>query len=89
MWSLVWSLVCHCMHSFSVRYANHHWNTWIHNTDTIEKYKAVLRAMFSDGVMTDGRLLVLNTFTDDVMNIHPNIAQQIQDYKMTFLSRYQ
>ena len=32
--------------------------------------------MLSDGIMNEGRLLVLNTFTLNVKKVHPNIATE-------------
>ena len=88
MWTLLWSIVCSCSDSFSVRHANPQWNTWIEQTNTIEKYKKVVTVMLSDGIMHDGRLLVLNTFTTDVGQAHPHMREEVERYKDLILSSY-
>ena len=37
--------------------------------------------MLSDGIMHDGRLLVLNTFTTDVRQAHPHMHEEVEKYK--------
>ena len=44
--------------------------------------------MLSDGIMNDGRLLVLNTFTLDVKQAHPNMAEEVEKYKDSILLSY-
>ena len=44
--------------------------------------------MLSDGIMNDGRLLVLNTFTLDVKQVHPSMAEEVENYKDFILSSY-
>ena len=44
--------------------------------------------MLSDGIMNEGRLLVLNTFSLDVKQAHPNIAEEVEEYKHLILSSY-
>ena len=44
--------------------------------------------MLSDGIMNDGRLLVLNTFTLDVQQVHPHMAEEVEKYKDFILTFY-
>ena len=88
MWTILWRIVCSSLNSFSVRYADAQWNTWIEDTNTIEKYKKIVTLMLSDGIMNEGRLLVLNTFTLDVKQAHPNMAEEVEEYKDLILSSY-
>ena len=44
--------------------------------------------MLSDGIMNNGRLLVLNTFTLDVKHTHPNMAEEVEKYKNFILASY-
>ena len=44
--------------------------------------------MLSDGIMHDGRLLVLNTFTSDVSWKHSYISEEVEKYKEFILSSY-
>ena len=81
MWTILWRIVCSSLNSFSVRYADAQWNTWIEETNTIEKYQKTVASMLSDGIMNDGRILVLNTFTLDVKQAHPSIAEEVENYK--------
>ena len=81
MWTILWRIVCSCLNSFSVRHADAQWNTWIEETNTIRKYKKTVASMLSDGIMNDRRLLVLNTFTLDVKQAHPSIAEEVENYK--------
>ena len=76
MWTILWRIVCSSLNSFSVRYADAQWNTWIEETNTIEKYQKTVASMLSDGIMNDRRILVLNTFTLDVKQAHPSIAEE-------------
>ena len=85
MWTILWRIVCSSLNSFSVQYADDEWNTWIEDTNTIEKYKRIITLMLSDGIMNEGRLLVLNTFTLDVKQAHPNMAEQVKKYKDSIL----
>ena len=64
------------------------WNTWIEDTNTPDKYKKIVTLMLADGIMHDGRLLVLNTFTLDVKQSHPHIAGEVEKYKELILSIY-
>ena len=66
MWTVIWRIACSCMSSFSIRHAHNQWNDWIHETNTIDKYKKIVTSMFADGIVNKGRLLVLDTFTRDV-----------------------
>ena len=88
MWTVLWSIVCSCSDSFSVRYANPQWNTWIEQTNTLDKYKIIVTVMLSDGIMHEGRLLVLNTFTTDVGRAHPHMHEEVEKYKEFILSSY-
>ena len=88
MWTILWRIVCSSLNSFSVRHADVQWNTWIEKTNTMEKYKTIVTSMLSDGIMNDGRLLVLNTFTLDVKKAHPNMAEEVEKYKDLILSLY-
>ena len=88
MWTILWRIVCSSLNSFSVRYADARWNTWIEDTNTIEKYKRIITLMLSDGIMNNGRLLVLNTFTLDVKQAHPDMAEEVEQYKDSILSSY-
>ena len=63
-------------------------NTWIEETNTIEKYKRIVTLMLSDGIMNEGRLLVLNTFSLDVKQALPNMAEEVEEYKDLILSSY-
>ena len=45
--------------------------------------------MFKDGIINEGRLLVLNTFTFDVGHVHPDIAKAVEEYKVFIVSQYQ
>ena len=88
MWTILWRIVGSCLNSFSVRHADAQWNTWIEDTNTIEMYKKIVTLMLSDGIINEGRLLVLNTFTLDVKQAHPNMAEQVEKYKDSILSSY-
>ena len=44
--------------------------------------------MLSDGIMNEGRLLVLNTFTLDVKQVHPYMAEEVEYYKDFILLAY-
>ena len=89
MWTIVWRIVCSCLNSFTVRYASDQWNDWIKNTNTIDKYKNIVTFMLSDGIMNEGRLLVLNTFTLDVSRVHPHLSEDVNMYNEFILSQYQ
>ena len=89
MWSIVWRIACTCIKSFSVRYANCQWNDWIRYTNTIDKYKNIVTLMLSDGIINEGRLLVLNTFTLDVSRAHPHMSDNVKMYEAFILSQYQ
>ena len=56
MWTIVWTIVCNCMNSFSVRHADSQWNTWIEDTNTFDKYKKIVTLMLSDDIINDGQL---------------------------------
>ena len=88
MWATLWTIVCSCSNAFSVRHADAQWNTWIENTNTIDKYQKIVTLMLSDGIMHDGRLLVLNTFTADVRRKHSHIGEEVEAYKEFILSSY-
>ena len=88
MWTIVWTIVCICSKSFSVRHADAQWNTWIENTNSINKYKKIVTLMLSDGNMHDGRLLVLNTFSADVSRKYSHMAEEVEEYKEFILSSY-
>ena len=89
MWTIVWwRIACSCMNSSSVRYTDVQWNTWVQETNTIDKYKEIVTLMLEDGIMNDGRLLVLNTFTADVSHIHPHMAEDVEQFKTFILSQY-
>ena len=88
MWTILWRIVCSSLNLFSMRYADAWWNTWIEDTNTIEKFKRIITLMLSDGIMNEGRLLVLNTFTLDVKQAHPNMAEEVEKYKDSILSPY-
>ena len=88
MWTILWTIVCSCSNSFSVQHTDAQWNTWIENTNTLDKYKRIITLMLSDGIMHKGRLLVLNTFTLDVKQLHPHIAGEVEKYQQLILSRY-
>ena len=88
MWTVLWRIVCSSLNSFSVQYADAQWNTWIEETNTIEKYKTIITLMLSDGIMSEGRLLDLNTFTLDVKQAHPNMAEEVEEYKHLILLAY-
>ena len=88
MWTIVWRVACSCMNSFSVRHADVQWYTWVKETNTIEKYKKIVTTMLSDGIMNDGRLLVLNTFTTDVGQEHRHMAADVEEFKAFILSQY-
>ena len=88
MWTIVWRIVCSCLNSFSVQHADVQWITWIEETNTIEKYKRIVTLMLSDGIMNEGRLLVLNTFSLDVKQADPNMAEEVEEYKDLILSSY-
>ena len=45
--------------------------------------------MFADGIINEGRLLVLNTFTTDVGWEHPHIAADVEEFKAFVISQYQ
>ena len=45
--------------------------------------------MLSDGIINEGRLLVLNTFTLDVSRAHPHMSEDVKMYKAFILSQYQ
>ena len=49
MWTILWTVVCNCLSSFSVQHADSQWNTWIEDTNTIDKYKKIVSLMLSDG----------------------------------------
>ena len=89
MLTILWHLMCHCLTAFSVRNAREDWNTWIQETNTFDKYKKVVMALFADGIVTNGRLLVLHIFTLDVGNIHPHIADNVHEFENLISSRYQ
>ena len=89
MWTILWRIVCSSINSFSVRHAHSQWNTWIQETDTIDKYKEIVTLMLADGIMNDGRVLVLNTFTFDVGCVHPHMAKAVEEYKAYIVSQYQ
>ena len=88
MWTVLWRIVCSSMNSFSVRYADNRWNTWVQETDTVDKYKEIVTLMFADKIMNHGRLLVLNTFTLDVGHAHPHMAKAVEEYKSFIVSQY-
>ena len=88
MWTILWRIVCSCLNSFSVRHSDVQWNTWIEETNTIEKYKKIVTSILSDGIMNDGRLLVLNSFTLDVKHTHPDMAEEVEKYKNFILLSY-
>ena len=88
MWTLLWQFVCSCLDSFTVRQAHPEWNTWIKETNTIDKYKTIVSSMFLDNVFNKGRLLVLETFTKDIQQQHPNISEDIEQYKIFIISQY-
>ena len=88
MWTIVWTIVCNCMNSFSVRHADSQWNTWIEDINTFDKYKKIVTLMLSDGIINNGRLLVLNTFTADVSRKHSHIAEEVEQFKAFILSQY-
>ena len=71
-----------------MRYADAHWNSWIEEINTIDKYKKIVTLMLSDGIMHDGRLLVLNTFTADVSQKHSHMAEEVEKYKEFILSSH-
>ena len=88
MWTILWHIVCSYSNSFYVRHANTHWNLWIEEINTIDKYKKIVTLMLSDGIMNDGRLFVLNTFTADVSRKYSHMAEEVEEYKEFILLCY-
>ena len=60
----------------------------IEQTNTLDKYKKIVNSMLSDGIMNDGWLLVLNTFTSDVGREHSHMTEEVEEYKAFVLSQY-
>ena len=89
MWTVVWRIACSCMNSFSIWHAHTQWNIWVQDTNTLDKYKKIVTAMFEDGIINEGRLLVLNTFTMDIGWEHPEMAADVEEYKSLIISWYQ
>ena len=85
--------LCYWITHYSVRFADDEWNQWVDCTNTTEKYKEVVTTMFSDGIVNQGRLLVLEVFTTDVHHRYPAIAEEVQNlsciYKILVTNNFQ
>ena len=57
--------------------------------DTVERYKAIVRCMFSDHIVNRGRLLVLKVYTDSVCDtVELEVAQKIREAYWKFISEF-
>lgn len=60
------------------------WDDAVHIVTSVHSYKWVVQALFEDGNVNWGRILVLKEFTKDVCEHHPNIAAEVwSHYKET------
>lgn len=56
--------------------------------DSVERYRYVVEALFSDNIYSHGRLIILAIFSDAVCNNHPNISSDIRNEFCMFLTRF-
>ena len=89
MWTKVWRIAYSCIKSFSVLFANFLWNDWIKDTNTIDKFKNIVTIMLSNGIINEGWLFILNTFTLDVSQAHLHVSEDVKMFKALIASQYQ
>ncbi len=53
------------------------WDKAIMTITSIESYEQMVSALFGDGIMNSGRLLVLELFTHDLCTQHPDLSHEV------------
>ena len=56
------------------------WPICVAKSNTIDAYQIIADAMFSDGIVNDGRFYVLELYTRDVGELYPDLARQVWTY---------
>jgi len=56
------------------------WDDALIAVASVESYRQVVQVLFEDGNVNWGRLLVLEMFTKDVCEHHPDLAREVWTY---------
>jgi len=62
------------------------WDSLVHTANTLEAYKEIVKSMFSDGRINQGRIHVLAAYTKDVCLSFPEIQNGVVSLYLIFMA---